>query len=68
MKVRPAGEGPEKHAYFTGPMPPPLHVRDPVDKSRPKRPCARCGQRFQPTYKHRMLCARCYGLGGGYDE
>lgn len=31
---------------------------------RPKRPCACCGNRFQPTVRRRMLCARCFNGGG----
>lgn len=27
---------------------------------RPRRPCSRCGKRFQPTIKRRMLCAYCF--------
>lgn len=27
----------------------------------PKRPCAKCGRKFQPTLKRRMLCASCFG-------
>lgn len=27
----------------------------------PPRRCAKCGRRFQPTVRRRMLCAGCYG-------
>ena len=27
---------------------------------RPKRGCACCGQKFQPTFKRRMLCTGCF--------
>ena len=67
-KLLPAGEAPAmKSAVFEGRMPP-AHGRDPADKGRERRPCARCGRKFLPTAKRRMLCARCYGLGGGYDD
>lgn len=26
----------------------------------PKRPCARCGKKFQPTQRRRMLCGSCF--------
>ena len=29
------------------------------------RPCARCGRKFQPTIKRRMLCAECYSYASG---
>ena len=34
---------------------------------KPPRPCARCGNEFQPTVWRRMLCEWCflYGDGGG---
>ena len=39
-----------------------VRVKDPpLDK--PKRPCAGCGRRFQPTVKRRMLCTECYRRG-----
>ena len=67
-KLLPAGEAPAmKSAVFEGRMPP-AHNQDPTDKSQERRPCARCGQRFQPTLRRVMLCARCFGLGGGYDD
>lgn len=28
---------------------------------RPRRPCARCGKKFQPTLQRRLLCASCFG-------
>ena len=34
---------------------------DKPDPSRPERPCARCGNRFQPTLRRRMLCLHCFG-------
>ena len=30
---------------------------------RPERPCNRCGDRFQPTNRRRMLCAYCFKYG-----
>lgn len=27
---------------------------------RPRRPCARCNQLFQPTIRRRMLCSDCF--------
>ena len=33
---------------------------DPVDPTRPERPCARCRNIFQPTLKRRLLCRGCY--------
>lgn len=27
---------------------------------RPPRPCAKCGQRFQPTERRRMRCCSCF--------
>lgn len=41
---------------------PPLRVKpdDPASPKVPKRPCARCGNPFQPTVKRRMLCLGCY--------
>ena len=67
-KLRPAGEHPsQKTAIFDGKMPR-THTGDPVLKDKPKRSCARCGNRFEPTTKRWMLCARCFGLGGGYDD
>ena len=67
-KLRPAGELPSQLAAVHAGRMPPAHNRDPALKDEPKRRCARCGQKFQPTAKRRMLCARCYGLGGGYDD
>ena len=67
-KLLPAGEAPEmKNAVFEGRMPP-AHNQDPTDKSQERRPCTRCGRKFQPTHKRWLLCARCFGLGGGYDD
>ena len=40
------------------------HRYDSPDKSRPERPCANCGGRFQPTIRRRMLCSHCYQRGG----
>ena len=55
-----AGEslfGHRSQGVFEGRLPSPK--TDPrLDK--PKRPCARCGRRFQPTVKRRMLCAGCF--------
>ena len=34
---------------------------DAPDPTRPERPCARCTNKFQPTLRRRMLCARCFG-------
>ena len=69
MKLLPAGEHPSlKTAIYEGKMPRSHTMTDAANKSRPKRSCARCGNRFQPTTKRWMLCARCFGLGGGYDD
>ena len=66
-KQPPAGEHPRlQNSIYEGPMPP-VHTRDPALEDKPKRPCARCGNRFQPTTKRRMLCLRCFRLNGGYD-
>ena len=35
-------------------------IHDKPDPSRPERPCACCGRRFQPTTRRRMLCAECF--------
>ena len=43
---------------FEGPLPSPK--TDPR-LDRPKRPCACCGRRFQPTVRRRLLCAGCFG-------
>ena len=67
-KQLPVGELPRGQASagaFDGPMPTPS--KD-VKLKRPKRPCSRCGNKFQPTIRRRMLCATCYhwaGTGGG---
>ena len=66
-RIKPAGEAPGlKNAVFEGRVVPPN--RDPELADKPKRRCARCGKRFQPTAKRRMLCKHCFGLGGGYDD
>ena len=49
----------QQHAVYNGPMVPP--TLDPVLKGRSSRPCARCGNKFQPTFKRRLLCSRCFG-------
>ena len=36
---------------------------DRPDLSRPERPCACCGNRFQPTQRRRMLCRDCFREG-----
>ena len=36
------------------------HHVDPVDPDRPERGCARCGGRFRPTMRRRLLCRACY--------
>ena len=33
---------------------------------RPERPCARCGNKFQPTQRRRLLCLGCFS--GGHSE
>ena len=67
-KILPAGEHPTlKNAIFEGRMPR-THTGDPLLEDKPKRSCARCGANFLPTTKRRMLCLRCYGRAGGYDE
>ena len=33
---------------------------DAPDMTRPTRPCSRCGSRFQPSTRRRMLCADCH--------
>ena len=69
MKARPAGEAPaQRNAVYEGPMPRAHKMGDPPDKTRPCRRCARCGKKFKPTLRRRMLCLRCFGLGGGYDD
>ena len=69
MRERPAGELPaQKNAIYQGKMPRSHTMTDRPDLSRDKRPCARCGNKFQPTDKRRLLCLRCYGLAGGYDD
>ena len=50
---------------YQGAMPTPS--KD-VKLKRPKRPCSRCGVKFQPTIKRRMLCATCYGWAGHNDS
>ena len=65
MKLRPAGEAPsQKYAIFDGPMPR-THTGEVRLQGAKRRPCARCGQRFQPTQRRRMLCAGCFGRAGG---
>lgn len=63
--VRPASERPDlvAGAGDKGSKPGALAGNhfDRKDLSRPERPCARCGNRFQPTVRRRMLCAHCYG-------
>ena len=64
MKARPAGEAPaQKYAVYDGPMPRTHTYTDSPDKTRAKRPCARCGKRFQPTLKRLMLCLSCFTGG-----
>ena len=56
-----AGESPFGHrsaGVWKGSLPSPKS--DPR-LDRPKRPCACCRRRFQPTVKRRMLCASCFG-------
>ncbi len=54
-----AGEKPgQRGAVYEGKMP--LPYSDPPLKDRPKRPCSKCGRKFQPTAKRRMLCEHCY--------
>ena len=40
----------------------PATVDNPL-KGKPKRPCASCGNLFQPTVRRRMLCHRCFKDG-----
>ena len=66
LKIKPAGEAPAmKNAVFEGPMPRSHTMTDAPDKSRRKRPCARCDAKFQPTVRRRMLCVRCFRGAGG---
>ena len=70
MKARPAGELPsQKYAIFEGEMPRAHKMGDPPDTTRRKRPCCRCGKRFQPTLKRLMLCLSCFtgSAVGGMD-
>lgn len=39
-------------------------ARDQADPTRPVRPCAKCGRRFQPTVKRKMLCGGCFKHAG----
>ena len=67
-KQRPAGEparGQASAGVFEGPMPRPS--LDPKLK-RPKRSCTRCGVRFQPTVKRRLLCATCFQWASHNDS
>ena len=70
LKIQPAGEHPSlKYSVYEGPMPRSHTMTDAPDKSRPKRPCARCDAKFQPTVRRRLLCARCFrGTGGALVE
>ena len=38
---------------------------DPKDMTRPKRRCANCEVKFQPTARRRMLCGKCYRNASG---
>ena len=60
-KLKPAGEHWGHPLAVTGP------VRAPGDRviEAPKRPCANCGKRFQPTVKRSMLCEPCFRHTGG---
>ena len=69
-RIKPAGEHPTlKNAVYEGRMPRSHTMTDSTDKTRRKRPCARCDAKFQPTVRRRMLCVRCFrGAGAGLVE
>ena len=52
-------------AMFHGPMPRTHPHGDAKLEGAPERPCSRCGKRFQPTLRRRLLCAGCFT--GGHD-
>ena len=55
--LRPVGEG---HVGVESDPKGHRHDHDrPLD--RPKRACAKCGNRFQPTVLRRLLCLYCFG-------
>ena len=65
-----AGEAPRfklAEATTNGPVD---SVGAPLDKhpARPKRRCARCTRKFQPTRKRIMLCAGCFKSGAATME
>ena len=69
MKLRPAGEWPSQKRAIGEPLArKSSRSPDPPLADAKARPCARCGKRFVPTTKRRLLCARCFGLNYGYDE
>ena len=42
---------------FEGPLP---KTGDRPDPERQERDCSRCGKRFKPTLRRRMLCGFCF--------
>ena len=49
-----------KNAIHEGSMPRSHRSGDPALPGAKRRPCARCGKRFQPTKRRRMLCKGCF--------
>ena len=37
-----------------------------IETGEPTRPCARCGRKFQPNVKRRMLCHGCFKNGENF--
>ena len=67
-RQRAAGEvhrGQSQAGVYQGRMP--THGQD-TKLDVPARPCARCGQAFQPTERRRLLCSSCFGWASSNDS
>lgn len=52
--------GPENPQGRIGDRPLRLIPGDRKSPLKPKRPCSKCGRKFQPTERRRLLCLTCF--------